>query len=170
MDKKMLNIKGFALIEVGVVLVLLSMLSILVIVQWSCFARSMVRSQMDMLAAHCMHAQRCAQLANEPIQVTFDLAHQAYTVQGYHHALGGNVRFGVVPGVQGPPSTPTKPIGNPVTFPQCRITFWPSGIMQAGTVYLVDATHQYQYALSCAVSTFSYLRKYRYDRGWQVII
>jgi hypothetical protein len=47
--------------------------------------------------------------------------------------------------------------------------FYPTGIISSGTVYLVDKNKRYMYALSNAVSQFSYLRLYKYDGGWKLL-
>ena len=85
-------------------------------------------------------------------------------------SLPHTVQFGVLPGIMGPPATPTHAITQPITFVGNKILFYPEGIIQAGAIYLKDTKNRVQYALSSGVSTVSYLRKYQYTGGeWKLL-
>ena len=44
---------------------------------------------------------------------------------------------------------------------------YPDGIIQSGTVYVIDSSKKCMYALSSPISQVSYLRKYSYNGKWQ---
>jgi hypothetical protein len=80
------------------------------------------------------------------------------------------VRFGFIPGVSGPPSSPGKPITNPITFKdfgqgKYKVILFVDGKIQPGTVYFVDKNRNFMMALTCPISQVSFIRKYNYDKG-----
>jgi len=81
--------------------------------------------------------------------------------------LPAKVFFGFMPGAKGPPASANKLILKSITFTNNRIIFYPTGIISAGTVYLIDQAKQVMYALSNGVSQISFLRTYRYNGSWQ---
>jgi len=83
--------------------------------------------------------------------------------------LLSGVQFGFIQGAKGPPAHPVSILSKPITFLEESITFHPDGIMQAGTIYLVNAHKTRMYAISNAVSQVSHVRKYRYDGSWRLI-
>ena len=93
----------------------------------------------------------------------------SYRYKNSMHILPASVCFGTAPGVKGPPSSPDFVISNPVTFKDSAIIFYPDGVIQAGAIYLTDNRKRCTYALSCAVSKVSYLRKYQYTNRWDLI-
>lgn len=89
-----------------------------------------------------------------------------YHCDGVWYNLPATIRFGFLPESKGPPSTPTRPIRSAITFPGKKVSCFPDGTIQAGTVYLVDDKKSSMYALTSGVSAVSFLRKYRYDGTW----
>lgn len=160
---------GFTLVEVGIVLVLLILLASLSCAYWNVLSSYRARSALDILYLECMHAQRCAQVHNKPVYLQFNADRHSYSCQGREHTLAPFLAFGVLGQVYGPPSSPTTVVTSPITFTNHCITFWPSGIIQAGTIYIVDTHTSQHYALSCAVSSVSHIRKYHYDGRWKIL-
>ena len=106
---------------------------------------------------------------NTECVLQFDVQKNEYRCDKIHEKLSQRISFGSLPNVLGPPGSPSHKIEKAVTFPSFAIHFYPTGIISSGTVYLVDKKKQYMYALSNAVSQFSYLRLYRYDGKWKLL-
>ncbi len=106
---------------------------------------------------------------NEPTTLTFEPNENKYSYDTVEYQLPRNVCFGTAKGAKGPPSNPYKMIANPITFKGNSITFHPNGIIKSGTIYLCDSKRNYNYALSCSVAQVSYIRKYQYSDGWQLL-
>lgn len=102
----------------------------------------------------------------KPQLLTFDVANNQYRYHQTTHTLPKQLRFGTTAGAKGPPSSPDRPINNPISFKNSSITFHPDGVIEPGAVYITDAKQQHTYALSCAVAQVSYLRKYQYTGRW----
>ncbi len=157
---------GFSLLELSIVLLLIALLVMLSGAQISFLDRMIVRSELEQLYTTCSYLQRSAMAQNKPQQLIFDVPNNRYRYHTTEHTLAARVQFGSSLGAKGPPSSPTKSILNPISFPNSSITFHPDGVIEPGTVYLTDVKQQYSYALSCAVAQVSYLRKYQYTGRW----
>jgi Tfp pilus assembly protein FimT len=133
------------------------------------FNRSITRAQLEQLYSMCHLARQTALATNKAQTILVDIATHTYSWGSRKESLPRTIRFGFIPGTQGPPSNPTTILHTPITFAGNKITFYPDGIIQAGTLYLVDEQETIMYALSNAVSQFSYLRMYRYDGTWHLL-
>ncbi len=160
---------GFSLIEVMIVLALIALIMALVGANYSFLNRILVRSEVEKLCVICRYLQNGAVVKNTQQALAFDAANNTYAYNNQHHKLSAQVTFGFLPGTKGPPSSPQAAIKNPITFPKGKITFHPDGIISSGTVYLIDSSQQFMYALSSPISQVSYLRKYQYNKGWKLI-
>ncbi len=127
------------------------------------------RLELDKLYSVCHYAQRYAMASNRVQTITFNIPANTYRFMSVKKNFYQVCIFGVMPGVKGPPAHPTSVLSKPITFLEERITFHPDGIIQAGTIYLVNPNKTTMYALSNAVSQVSHLRKYRYDGSWRMI-
>src|SRR5207244_10274632 len=132
------------------------------LVQLSFVHALIVKTEVEKLYATVMYMQQCAQVSNQDQIMTFDHAHNKYAYDNHRQQLPTQVQFGCVPGAKGPPSSPNKLITSAITFKNHCITLHPNGIIQPGTLYLVDSGKQYMYALSCGIANVSHLRLYRY--------
>lgn len=160
---------AFTLIELMVVICLFALLATLGIMQTSFLDSTIVHAEMDKLVAACSYLRQKAIATNTECVLTFDIAKNEYRGNGIREILSSRVCFGFLPGVLGPPGSPSHAIKQAITFPHFEIHFYPTGIISSGTVYVVDKNKQYMYALSNAVSQFSYLRFYRYDGKWKLV-
>ncbi len=167
---KLLNKSGFTLIELLIVISLFALLTFLASANLSFFDRLLVRSELEKLHMVCRYLQRCAIVSGQEQYLIFDNNQHAYTYDEHHEKLPPQIRLGFLSRAQGPPGSANKPIHNAITFSGNRIVFYPTGIISAGTVYLIDRSQQSMYALSNAVSQVSYLRMYQYDGKWNQII
>lgn len=154
-----------------VVVSLIGFLTMLTVANVSFFTRAYTRTELEKLHAVCRYAQQKALMTNTAQTITLDAAGNPhrYMWGALQEQLPTSVIFGTPPGVKGPPATPTRLIESPVTFKNSQITFYPDGIISAGTVYLTDVDKKTLYALTCGVSQVSFLRAYRYDKGWQLL-
>lgn len=165
--KQWLNNKvGFSLLEVSIVVALCTVIATLAMVNFSWIDRVTVRAELDTLYATCHYLQQRARATNKPQELVFDTGAQAYSYNKVLYQLPHTVQFGTLPGVNGPPATPTHAINQPITFVGNKIVFYPEGIIQAGAIYLRDVKNTVQYALSSGVAPVSYLRKYQYNGQW----
>lgn len=160
------NKTGFTLVELMVSLSIFCILIVLALTNSSFMQQSLAHSEIDKLYTIAHYLQRRAQFTNQEQILQFDRYGRSYSFNGRTEKLAQGIDFGTLATVKGPPSTPTHIIANPITFQGERITFHPQGIMQPGTVYFVHKELSCAYALSCAVSQVSFLRKYRYDKQW----
>ncbi len=163
--------RAFSLIELMVVVSLIGLLVILTVANVSFFASGYTRIELEKLYAICRYAQQKALMTNTAQTITLHAQgdRHSYDFGALQEQLSKSVIFGVPAGVKGPPATPTKIIESPVTFQHSQIIFYPDGIISAGTVYLTDADKKTLYALTNGVSQVSFLRAYRYDKGWQML-
>lgn len=161
--------KGFTLIEAMVVVCLFAIIATLGIMQLSFLDSTIVHAQVDKLVAVCSYLRQKAIVTNTECVLTFDEQKNEYRADGIREILPARISFGFLPSALGPPGSPSHKIEKAITFVGSCIHFYPTGIISSGTVYLVDKKKQNMYALSNAVSQFSYLRLYRYDGKWKMI-
>lgn len=160
---------AFSLIELLIVVALISILVLLTGAHSSFLSRMLVRAELEHLYSASYYLQRKALMMNTPQTLFFDVKNNSYRMGEKTYRLPSQVLFGTAYGVKGPPSSPHSDIQNPVTFKESSITFYPGGVIQSGAIYLTDSNRSCTYALSCAVSLVSYLRKYQYTDGWHLI-
>ena len=161
--------KGFTLIEVTITLALFALIVSLTVANVSFLNKSTVSAEVDKLYSICRYLQRCAMLSNEKQELIFDEANGRYTFNGCTEELPAQIKFGIIPQIKGPPSSPKRQITSPITFKLSRIIFHPDGIIQPGTVYVTDNNQSCLYALSSSVAHVSYLRKYTYNGKWTLL-
>lgn len=163
-------VHAFSLIECILVLGIILMMVTVSLPRLSFFNRILVRSDLERIAMTCAYAQRCAMVNGVSQEMFFDITRSEFKIGERVDKLSRNVLFGSVPGAKGPPSAPEHLISSPITFKQCRMTFYPDGKMQPGAVYLTDHDHTCLYALTVAVSHISSIREYRYGtERWERI-
>lgn len=161
---------GFTLIECSLVIGLVGLLLFLTTMHAQFLNRLLVRSELDHLYTTCYYLQKKAMITRKPQKLTFNIEKNSYQYGAEHHELPKHVCFNYPQLAKGPPAHPDHLITKPITFKDNAITFHPTGVVQAGAVYICDMLKQYGYALSCSVAQLSYLRKYQYtDDGWFAI-
>lgn len=161
--------EAFSFIELLIVISMFTTIVTLFSINLSFFDRLFVHVEADKLLATCRRLQYQAQATNQQQEIRFDTPHKSYTYETTTNHLTRSVSFGFFNNVKGPPSKPSTPITNPVTFVQNRIVFTPDGIIQPGSVYLISNDKQVMYALCSPVSYVSFLRLYRYDGTWHCL-
>ncbi len=160
-------VHGFMLFEFMICLGIVVIIIGLAASNLSFLNRYLVATETEKLYATCLYMQRLAMVSGQEQQLIFDVGAQTYVYGATQQKLPVGVTFGFIPGIKGPPSAPLAPIRSAVTFPGSKISFYPNGLIQAGTVYLSDQHATCMYAISCPVSQVSYVRRYRYADGWQ---
>lgn len=131
--------------------------------------RMIVRAELENLYNVCFSMQRRALMTGAIQTIQFDAAGKSYVAGASRYRLPVQVSFGAMPHAKGPPSSPSYAIEQPISFKENRIQFYPDGVISSGCVYLTDSSRSCSYALSCAVSAVSHLRKYQYTSGWQLL-
>lgn len=162
------KIKAFSLIEVMVCLSIILLGMGVCMQQQGIFKRMIIRQEMNRLFHEIYAVRSVAMIQGEPREIRFDRIAHRYESGGIWHDLPAVIKFGVLPGIQGPPSRPQSAIVDPIHFVGHRITCYPDGTIQAGTIYVIDDDALYQYAITSGASSVSLLRKYRYDGSWQL--
>src|SRR5579872_64404 len=163
------SVPAFTLIECCLVVALLGLMMFLTGAQSLFLHRLLVRTELEHLYTTCYYLQRKAMITQQPQKLILQPDTNSYSYNGTCYSLPTHVRFGCPDGAQGPPAHPATVITKPITFINNAISFAPSGVMQAGTAYLIDRNGIHGYALSCAVAQVSYLRKYQYNGQWEQI-
>lgn len=161
--------KGFTLIETIVAVCLFVVIATLGIMQLSFLDSIIMHAEINKLAAVCSYVRQKAMTTNTEYVLVFDTEKNEYRCGEIREILPQRVSFGFISKVLGPPGAPSRAIQKAITFPGNSIHFYPTGIISSGTVYVTDKKKQHMYALSNAVSQFSYLRFYRYDGKWKLI-
>ncbi len=159
--------KAFTLVELLVVVALICMLAGLTVHQFT-FMQGHVRSELDGLYQACLYMQRHALVTRQQQILTLDLDQHRYQFNGRNYKLAKGVQFGIIP-AKGPPSSPNKHLTKACTFKNDQIIFYPDGIIDSGSVYLTNENHDLLYALTVAVSPYSYLRTYCYADTWRLL-
>jgi prepilin-type N-terminal cleavage/methylation domain-containing protein len=160
---------GFSLVELMIVLSIMGLFTLLVVTNTTFLHRSIMYAQLEQLYSICQLARQTALATNQAQTIQFDRLTNSYTWAHRKESLPRSLRFGFIPGTKGPPAHPTAQLYTPITFSGDKITFYPDGIVQSGTLYLIDEHATSMYAISNAVAQFSYLRMYRYDGTWQIL-
>jgi prepilin-type N-terminal cleavage/methylation domain-containing protein len=167
--KKIKNHNGFSLIEILVAIIIVTVIATIGLANFTHYRKNMVLTELMTLANTVIEAQHEAMIRNTPQTITFYPEQKKYSWDGLTHTLNPAVMFGIIPGVKGPPSTPTTFISNPITFKNNQLIAHPDGIIDPGTVYLVDSSQKFMYAITIGISQVSYLRTYRYETGWKAL-
>jgi hypothetical protein len=108
-----------------------------------------------------LHLQHCALKTHTNHQLVIYPNTNSYSTADKTIHFKSSLQFGA-PSVA---LSKKHPIGT--TFKHNTIVFYPSGIISTGTTYLISATSSRMYAISSAVSSVSFLRKYQYAGSWK---
>jgi len=173
--------KAFSLIEIIVVLGIILLLFLLSVPKISFINKFILQNEADKVHTVLNYLKEKAITSNQEQDLIFDLKENGYSYKTFNsqdNTSGNNifvkfpekVKIGFLPGSKGPPSDPTKPINNPITFEkinenQYKVHFFVDGKIKPGTLYIVDKDLKYMYCLTCPISQVSYIRKYQYDNG-----
>lgn len=157
---------GFIMIELIVALALVALLGAITCVHIGSYRYTCIPQQISLFALAWHQLQQYAMARNKTQEMMLDEEGHRYQLDGMWYALPSTIRFGFLPESKGPPANPTSLIRSAITFPHKKVTCFPDGTIQAGTVYLVDEKKRCMYALTSGVSAVSFLRKYRYDGTW----
>ncbi len=161
--------KAFTLVELLIVLALMLFVLMLSVGQLHFIKRGYARSELDGLYQACLYMQRHAMMTGKTCSVNLDVDQHRYTCNDQVHQLALHVKFGMQPGVKGPPSSPNKILTKVCTFKNNCISCSKDGVISAGTIYITNTQGSALYALTASVAPYSYLRKYRYAGKWQLI-
>jgi type II secretory pathway pseudopilin PulG len=160
---------GFSLIELAVIIALIASCAALSIALIPAFTANSVRTELDILYQTCLYLKHHALLTGADQTLTFDLANNSYSYGKRIYKLPASTRFGVIAGAKGSPGNPQRTLETPCTFKHDRIKFYKDGAIDAGSIYLVDRNQKRMVALTIAVSEYAYMRRYRYNDGWQLV-
>ena len=170
---------GFSVIELLMVVSIILILAAIAVPRlFQRAADTALINSLNELELLCLCAQHSAYASNEQRSVTINTATKECCLvtktQTWRVQLPTTCHFGLMGTVFGPPAEPKGVITQPVTFPgenmQYRIHFHPTGVISAGTAYIIDKETGCMGALTCGVSQVSYIRKYVYkNHYWQLL-
>jgi len=165
----MINKHGFSLIESMIAIGLVTIIAGLALWNMHLFSGVVVRADIEKLYTVCVYLRQKAVSTQQEQVLEFDFKNNTYRYDSGLHYLNSGVVYGFIEGVKGPPSAPQKHIAKCSTFDRDRITFYPDGVIQSGTLYVTDSAGKTLYALTCGIGQISFLRKYRYDNSWHIL-
>ena len=165
---KRLCYAAFTLIELMLVLAIFTIFTSLIMINLNHLNNNYIYQELSLFHAHMHALQQQAVAQGKQKEMRFVLADNKYEWAGHSHALSKHIHFGIQHNIKGPPSHPTHTLTSPCTFADNTVIFYPDGIIRPGTVYLIDSSNRL-FALSCGVSSVSFLRKYRYDGKWKLL-
>jgi len=161
--------QGMLLLQLGVVFAIFILLLSYSLPRITAFNALLLHNDVQKLRTFFLYVQRVA-MATGKIQYIQFFPHEGIVIgAGKKERLLPQNIFGGLPGMLGPPSQPRNSITSYSTFDSDKVACYPSGIIQPGTIYLKNKTGTLMCALSCSVSSASYLRTYKYDSGWKLI-
>jgi type II secretory pathway pseudopilin PulG len=157
---------GYIMIEMMVAIAIVILLAGITCAHVGSYRYTCMQQQIALFTLAWRQLQQSAIAGNQQQDMLFDEVGNRYKINGVWRELPSTIRFGFLLESKGPPSNPTHEIHSAITFPGKKVTSFPDGTIQAGTVYLIDDQKQSMYALTSGVSAISFLRKYRYDGTW----
>jgi len=158
--------RAHTLIELLVVIAIIALIAMLAGVPGQFLRRTMVRAEIEKLRTVCTHLQRRAMATGTPQTLQLHCAANHYQIDDERHALANQVRFGTLPGVKGPPASPSQLLNAATTFDKNQIVFQPNGTIQSGAIYLIETGNRYLYALTIGAGAVPYVRTYCYTGQW----
>ncbi|MBD3231995.1 hypothetical protein GF322_05060 [Candidatus Dependentiae bacterium] len=179
------NIKSFSLIELMLVLSTIIILLTISIPQITFLNKFILKNEVDKIFTLFCFTQQKAITCNQQQEIIFDLNQNSYKInleqqqnnqikysKNSQNKLPNTVKFGFFKDTLGPPSDPKKTIQNAITFKklnnnQFKVSFYPDGKIEPGSIYFVDKNQQWMMALTVPISNVSYIRKYEYrNKKW----
>lgn len=85
------------------------------------------------------------------------------------------IKFGFLKKSLGPPAKPKKLIQKAITFKRTeknifKLIFFPDGVCDSGTIYLIDKNNKHMFALTSSISKLTYFQKYKYvSKKWIIV-
>lgn len=155
-----MNHRGFMLFELMIVISVVVICCSIGFLSFYSF-KSSFHSQAALISLLFHAASTRAVLQKKAQEIIFDEHEHCMKFDNQTYPLD-NFRFGVLPGVYGPPSKPSHPVACAITFVDKKLVCNPDGTMQSGTLYITDAAREQQYAFSTPVSAFAHIRTYKY--------
>ena len=171
----MLN-KGFSLIELLITVSILFIILFISVPKLFYFENFFLQNEVDRLAGVFYYLQQKAITLNQEQNLklnSYFYSGKNNNIQTY--VLPSIIKFGIIDGVLGPPTKPINVIKSVITFKQIKdnifeVIFYPDGIISSGNIYFTDKHKKSLMALSCPVSPYSCIRKYKYQKKlWAVV-
>ena len=103
------------------------------------------------------------------VYVGIDVHKKTYTCNGQDFSVCPGIEFGILPFTQGPPSKPQTLITQPISFKDQKITFFPDGTMNSGTLYCTDVSKNFCYALTIPSAQVPVMRVYELQDKWVML-
>ena len=166
--------RGFSLFELLITLAVIVIFATLTIPKLTFINKFILQNEVDKIFTTFSYLQQKAIATNTPQELFFYLNKNEYSFieknSNKLYVLPSKVSFGVLQNVLGPPARPKKIIKNPISFNKLddgvfKVTFFTDGNISSGSVFLIDEDKKNLMSLSCPVSPFSCIRKYKYENN-----
>lgn len=158
--------RGFSLIELVVALAAFMVLCVGGAYIFDGVQCITTRAELALLALTLKAEQQKALVTATKRTTILDNDGLGYYTQSNRHRFQRGIMYAAAAGAYGPPASPTKPVTKAVTFAGNTITCYPTGAMNAGTIYLGAPSLNQYYALTNSVAHNSFLRLYKYRLNW----
>lgn len=134
--------QAFLLLELTVLLAIVAFVFSIGIPSFSCFEKARVRGEVEKLAAQVQYLQGLAVITGQEQEINLTAMDSIHFCKAKTLTMSGS-----------------KVTLHNSTFPNGKITCYPSGVVCAGTVYVTDQQKRYCYSLAIPVGGY-----YRYIR------
>lgn len=161
--------KGWILFEVTIVITIFLFIALLSFEFIILTSKSFAFIELEKLYAFVLFMQSKAQLENLTYEIIFNDQRNCYEAPGYFYKLSSDIEFGFIDGVKGPPSSPNTIIKNSITFKNKKIILYKDGTINSGTIYITDKKRSCLYALTSGVGQYPFLRRYIYQKQWNLL-
>jgi hypothetical protein len=161
---------GFSFLEISIAISIMMLMVSCGLYMFNFYDRLFVHLELNRIYALIRSCSARAMCMHTPENILFSPDTGTYTAHQVTYELTPGVTFGILPEVQGPPAHPEQMLSSPLTFVGKKISIYPDGRVQPGTLYLTDTKKRWLYALTCPIGHVSYLRRYRYmNHEWVLL-
>lgn len=168
-QKHLISNKAFTLIELVVAIAIILVIATIGITSYRYHKAQILAAESQKLYLNIINLQQKAVATGSEIALTFR-NNNSYYFENRNENLNKNIKFGFLKNAYGPPAQPTSLITKAITFKNEQIRFEPSGNISSGTVYLVDNSEKFMYAITIGVAKKIYVRIYKFiSSKWQLV-
>lgn len=126
----------------------------------SSYQVSSLKQETELLLLRMLALQQKAYMSAQTETITFDTALHCYTDDTHTHQLPRHCYFGFPRACLGPPSAPTHPIVDSVSFANQHYAAHADGSVTSGAVYITDGVNTYAICVPIASTGNAYLYCY----------
>lgn len=161
---------GFSFLEIIIFIAIVCILGTLGISSISFYKSQLLKAEVEKLYFIICSAKEAAKTTSEDIVIIFNAPTNSYQLLNQRHALHKQLNIGFLKNAYGPPHDPRAAITRPITFANQQIKFNKNGNISAGSIYLIDDSQNFMYAITISVAKKVFIRKYKYSNSkWKLL-